>query len=170
MGMFDNVYVDSRILKDLDISCPECKEFPKNSLQTKDFNNLMEDYYLAYDENKAIRLFKLDEPHDKRFWHTYTKEEIEKMRQEEKDLNQKNKIFLKSLHDMYIESGGHWTHEAYLPENRRKRDMGELPHQICNFYDICSCKGKNNWIEVEVKFTDGVAVSVIKNPDKVDNI
>jgi len=43
--------------------------------------------------------------------------------------------------------------------------MGELPHQICSFYEICnSCHSEKydpkTWIEIQVKFTDGVAVSI----------
>jgi len=65
----------------------------------------------------------------------YTPEEIQKMRDKEKG---ENGSFLRSLNDMWIENGGHWVEEAHLPKNRRKRNMGELPHQICSFYEICN--------------------------------
>jgi hypothetical protein len=46
---------------------------------------------------------------------------------------------------------------AYLPENRRQRFMGELPHQWVEIYARCAC-GES--VERHVKFSDGVAVEV----------
>ena len=60
---------------------------------------------------------------------------------------------------------GHYKKEAFLLENRRKRHMGELPHQIVSIYTVCNkCRDDGlaypkGWLELDIKFTDGVVVN-----------
>lgn len=151
MGMFDYVEIDPKVIqKHLKLECKNCKNTSFSGWQTKDFDSVMETYYLTLDQKGDTRLFLLDPPDDKYFV-PYTPEEIE-----EKNKNARFPWWKVNPGD------GQHKPEAYLVENRNKRFMGELPHQICNFYTNCeNCKDyRKGWIELEVKFTDGVAVKI----------
>lgn len=56
---------------------------------------------------------------------------------------------------------GYFLPEAHLPENRRQRFMGELPHQWIAIYRSCGC---GELIEYWIKFSDGVARDVRSQP------
>ena len=58
---------------------------------------------------------------------------------------------------------GHFLPEAFLPQNRRQRFMGELPHQWIEIYVSCEC---GSLIERWIKFSDGVAVECRAAPPR----
>jgi hypothetical protein len=150
MGMFDTVYLAPSVAQALDLKCKACGKLFE-SAQTKSLECNLEDYYLV-DVEGATRLRKLDEPSDKRFWHEYTDEEIQ----------QRNSS--KLCFEKVSKGDGHYTEEANLPENRRARDMGELPHGYVELHTYCRCDdekdtGLATWEERTLKFTDGVMVS-----------
>lgn len=159
MGMFDEVWVDKRVISALNLKCPKCDSFTEgNQWQTKSFDNLMNSYYLTFRaDDKRIVLRELNDPHDKRFWHEYTQEEIDEMRAKEKGHNHQ---FMKTFHDMWIAESGYWKEDAYFPENRNSESMHSLPHQWVEIHEICSsCEC---FISIKLKFTDGVVMDVIK--------
>mgnify|MGYP001578377401 CR=1 FL=1 len=143
MGLYDTIYVEDGILNKYNIKC-SCEEKLHNSFQTKDLNSCLEDYYLRHN-CLEIKLFKLDKP-DEKYWHEYTDEEIKEHNQE---LNKNSlKIFFLQKGDGYL------TEDGWKVENRFQRDMGALPHQWLKMYDSCLvCK---KWIDVMIKFTNGV--------------
>jgi hypothetical protein len=150
MGLYDSIYISDYVLSEFGIRCPNCQQIPRGlnlEFQTKCLHSCMEHYYLK-GALMDTRLYRLDKPTDKKFWHEYTKEEIEKY---EKHI----KRFLPSL-----DQTGYWTEEAWWPENRVQREMGQFPHQWVNAYAYCSCE---TWIEVDIKFTDGVVVQIKTN-------
>lgn len=153
--MFDEIYIDNRVITDKDVRCPKCNELVKNvKWQTKSFYNAMEDYFLT-DVNGEIRLLKLESPHDKTFWREYTDEEIEEWNEKLEENNGKNE----PLYDfLKTEKGdGEWDKAAYYPQNRISKSMGDLPHQIVHTYAICKC---DEFVELKIKFTDGLAVQI----------
>ena len=164
MGMFDDVIVDEKVRKYLEtfIDGPLKEDI---TFQTKDLECLMEQYYLAYDANNDMRLYFLDKPTDKeKFWHDYTDEEIyedqrknalRKVKDEEEG---KKHFWLPSWEKKKGE--GRWMNEAWDPENRNKRHMGEMPHKHISMYS--SYGEKDEWLEFSLKFTDGVCVKVEK--------
>lgn len=153
MGMFDEIYVDPKVLTNFNIKCPDCGATPFNQLfQTKDLENLMEQYYLKLIDN-GTKLFYLDKPDDKsdpELWHILTDEEI-------KEHNKKYKDMIDRFGWYKIEKGeGKWTEKAWWPSKRKQRDMGELPHQHLEMYVSCKC---HTFILVECKFTDGYLIT-----------
>jgi len=150
MGMYDTIFIDKKILKANMMVCPKCGAIPV-SFQTKDLNNLMDCYYLKLVDGSTMRLFKLDDPTDKKFWHHFTPEE--------KEENKKNKSAW--FADLYAHDG-YWEDEAWLPENRHQRDMGELPHQWLTVFDLCKHSGVYVEIEYRIKFTDGCVETIEK--------
>ena len=154
MSMFDSISVDQKLIEKHNIRCKDCNSFSSvQNWQTKDFENCMDEYCLCEDEKGDTRLYKLDPP-SQEYWAEYTKEEIE-------EKNKNPWPWLK------VELGdGYYKQEGFLPENRKKRHMGELPHQIVSIYvtcDKCRIAGEKylkGWIELDIKFTDGVAVKI----------
>jgi hypothetical protein len=53
--------------------------------------------------------------------------------------------------------------EAYRPENRKQRFMGELPHQWVEIHGSCACGAA---VERWVKFSDGIAVDSRVEPPR----
>lgn len=144
MGMFTYIYFDDNISHKFNVF--EDKLPLDKDWQTKDIDSCMESYCLKQ-TNKGIKLFymqPLNREEDKQYWIEYTDSEIISE-------NEKNK------HSPFFslwrrEKGdGYFLPEAYLIQNRKFKDMGELPHQIMRVYT-------GNWYELEIKFTDGVAV------------
>lgn len=181
MGMFDHVYIEPNVIEQHDIKCICCGKLALGlEWQTKDVDYpSMDSYYLARDKEWNLRLYKLDEPSDKRFWHEYTDEEIEKNNKE----NEGRKLF-KDLFNRK-KGDGYWKEEAFLPKHRRQRSMGELPHQYVRVYTHCRCcdenyrtdegfiaipGGTDYWkkhsIDLNIKFTDGVAVSIERKEEE----
>lgn len=162
MGLYDTLYINKNILEKYEIRCKTCGKYPKEDFQTKDLECCMYYYYLRYeDENNPLvaRLYKLDPPSDKRFWHEWTDKEIEEYNNIPNETNRFKFLFKRE------KGGGHWLDEAFLPQNRRQRSMGELPHQYIETYSHCStCKDKNDWtvgwVEISIKFTDGIVEDI----------
>lgn len=150
MGMFDQVYVSSEFLQERDIFCPYCKNsFANVKFQTKDFENVMQDYYLT-----SGMLYVLDGP-SKKYWHEYTKQELEDIN------NDMSSTWLPILGRK--QGDGYYTEEGWLPANRKKQSMGELPHAWVQVYHLCDCR--KCWINIDIKFTDGVVQDVIVNTE-----
>lgn len=102
--------------------------------QTKSLDRCLFSYFLRHDDNGAITLYLLDSPSDRRFWRAWTEQEIaasERLAQ-----NERNRLFRqeKKLGE------GCFLPEAYLPQHRRQRFMGELPHQWVEIHGTCACK------------------------------
>ena len=93
-------------------------------------------------------LYLLDRPSDRRFWRPWTQQEIE---ESERDAAARNDRFAFSRK----KSGeGCFLPDAYLPQHRRHRFMGELPHQWLEIYGTCDC---GELVEYWIKFCDGIA-------------
>ena len=156
MGMFDDIHISSDIIKDHDIKCHGCKKFADSKgWQTKDLENVMSLYALQKDDTDTlIRLFKVDAP-DEKYWVEYTEKEMEEIN-----------AGCKAPWLLYKEGDGHFQEEGWQLKNRKHRSMGELPHQILRTYLTCKdCQGSKSWIEIQIKFTDGVAVSITQLPE-----
>ena len=152
--LYDTIYIDDKIIENHRLKCDACNH-PLFGVdwQTKNLGSFMDIYYLTYDKSHVKCLKKLDEPTDKKFWHEYTDEEIEKRNKESKA-----SAFLKELWKKK-KGDGYWTEEAFKPENRNQRDMGELPHQHIELYTHCpNCTNQQTYrgITIKCKFTDGV--------------
>lgn len=150
MGMFDTVIVDKSLAKEINLECKKCNTL-LDDFQTKSLHNAMEDYFLTK-EGENIKLKYLDSPSEKAFWHEYTEDEIEEYNKDM--LNSRfASLFTRKKGD------GYFTKEAFLPKNRKQRDMGEMPHQWVEVYTSCPhCSTHNEYVglEVHLKFTDGV--------------
>jgi hypothetical protein len=120
MGMYDTVYVSSDVAAAWRLQCRAC----------------------------GRRLYLLDRPSDRRFWHAWTNEEIEESERMSAETDGVFALGEKKRGE------GCFLPEAYLPEQRRQRFMGELPHQWVELYGGCEC---GEFIERWIKFTDGVA-------------
>jgi hypothetical protein len=158
MGMFDTVYVSREVLGAFPFACRACRRVPEpgDEWQTKSLQSGMDSYFLRNDEEGAVRLYLLDRPSDRRFWRAWTDEEIaESERQAERG----------GLSALWRKKHGEgcFLPEAYRPENRRQRFMGELPHQWVEIYTHCTC---GQWLERHVKFSDGVALEVRSEPPR----
>lgn len=149
MGLFDTVHVSADAVAALGLNCAHCGQVPSHeeSWQTKSLDAAMNDYVLRHDEGKVIRLFQMDEPQGRKHWRPWTAEEIA----ENNQAAQRGRLF--TLRPKR-EGEGTYLPEAYLPENRRQRFMGELPHQWVELYCSCSCGAL---IESRIKFCDGAA-------------
>jgi hypothetical protein len=149
MGLFDTVYINTDVLARWRLHCSACGKPASTDLewQTKSLNPCMHSYFLRYDESRAIRLYLLDRPSDRRFWRAWTDEEIEESKREAQRGG-----FLALWRKEPGE--GRYLPEAYLPQNRRQRFMGELPHQWVKIYGSCACEES---LDYWIKFSDGVA-------------
>ena len=156
MGMFDTVFVSREVLSGLPFGCPACERVPGPDAewQTKSLNAAMDSYVLRHDDRGAIRLYLLDRPSERRLWRPWTEEEIATS---ERDAARGG------LFALWPKKPGEgcFLPEAYLPENRRQRFMGELPHQWVEIHARCAC---GEYVERHVKFSDGVAVEVRPEP------
>jgi hypothetical protein len=153
MGLYDTVYVCQEVLDKYNVKCLKCAgSFDAHrEFQTKDFECGLDSYYLRLIEGShgyVTKLYKLDPPENPRFWYTYTDQEVEEFNKAHENDDRKFWAVLKRQ-----KLGGYWLPEAYWPENRRQRDMGELPHQWVEIYTSCpSCQ---TLVELSIKFTDG---------------
>ena len=152
MGLFDTVYVDRDVMAKWRLRCESCGSTPaaRTEWQTKSLQPCMYSYFLRLDESGAIRLYLLDRPSDRRFWRPWSDEEIA----ESETMAERgglSALFRKKAGE------GHLLPEAFLPENRRQRFMGELPHQWVEIYTRCEC---GEPLERWIKFSDGVAAEI----------
>jgi hypothetical protein len=163
MGLFDEVYVSSDAVAAWRLSCPACGVPPDTTLQwqTKSFSPCMCSYLIRHDAHGAVRLYSLDRPSDRRFWREWTEDEIAESEREAKEGNRWAMLLRKEA------GAGTWLPEAFLPENRRQRFMGELPHQWVEIYAQCEC---GEHFEYWIKFSDGVATEARREAPKLDFI
>jgi len=156
MGMFDTVYVTPEVLAAFPFGCRGCARVPEPEAewQTKSLYPCMHSYVLRHDQEGAVRLYLLDRPSDRRFWRPWTDEEIE---QSERNAEHGG------LFALWRKKPGEgcFLLEAYRPENRRQRFMGELPHQWVEISTRCPC---GEYVECHVKFSDGIAVAIRPEP------
>jgi hypothetical protein len=150
MGLFDTVYVSEDVAAGFELRCAQCGQAPPANYewQTKSLDPCMFSYVLRHDEACAVRLYLLDRPSDRRFWHAWTDEEIAES-EAQAQRGGLAALFVKRQGD------GHFLPEAFLPRNRRQRFMGELPHQWVEIYASCGCGSS---IERWIKFGDGIAI------------
>jgi hypothetical protein len=158
MGMFDTVYVSAEVLAAWSLACRTCGSAPQAGAtwQTKSLDPCMSSYFLRHDQAGATRLYLLDHPADRRLWRPWTPKEIAES-------------------DRWAERGGLgallrkkdgegcFLPEAYLPENRRQRFMGELPHQWVEIYRSCECQA---WVDHWLKFCDGIVAEIRSEPPR----
>ena len=152
MGLYDTVYVSDDVVAVWNLRCPACGSVPSGDTewQTRSLPSEMVSYFLRRDEAGAIRLYLLDRPSDERFWHAWTEEEIF---ESERDAKRGGVFALMQR----IRGDGHYLPEAYLPQHRRERFMGELPHQWVEIHASCACGG---YLDSWIKFCDGIATAV----------
>lgn len=153
MGLFDTIHTDASVVIHCDCGA-RLEEF-----QTKSLDSAMENYVLksvigADGIYEPTRLYLLDEP-DEKYWVLYTDEEMAEYDRRIADAEGEGKnAFGTFFAKIAKERGGAFAAEAFLPENRRHRSMGELPHQHVRMYTPCTdC---DRWVDVDMKFTDGV--------------
>lgn len=158
MGMSDTLYVSAEVLAAWTFACRACGRAPQagSTWQTKSLDPSMNSYLLRHDQEGDIRLYLLDHPADRRLWRPWTETEIAES-------------------DRWAERGGLgvllrrkagdgcFLPEAYLPENRRQRFMGELPHQWVETHRSCQCRA---WVEHWIKFSDGIATEIRFEPPR----
>jgi hypothetical protein len=150
MGLFDTIYVSGDVLAAWRFECRACGRVPPtdHDWQTKSLQPCMCSYYLRHDDGGAVRLYLLDRPSSRRFWRPWTAEEIAESERSA------GRGPLPAL--LRKKAGeGCFLPEAFLPENRRQRFMGELPHQWVALCGRCEC---GEWAEHWIKFSDGVGV------------
>lgn len=152
MGTFDTIHVSNAVAADWHLNCRTCKRLLNTDCewQTKSLDRCLLSYLLRHDDNGAIRLYLLDCPSDRRFWRAWTEQEIaasERLAQ-----NERNRLF--RLWEKKLGEGC-FLPEAYLPQHRRQRFMGELPHQWMEIHSTCACK---EYVQYWIKFSDGIAV------------
>ena len=150
MGLPDTVYLSEDVADAFDLKCPRCGNAPAGDWQTKSLDPALLDYFLRRDDNGAFRLYLLDRPSDRRFWREWTEEEIAES--EEAARKTESPLFPPKKR-----GEGHFLREAYLPENRRQRFMGEVPHQWVELYASCEC---GEFVVRWLKFSDGVLEEV----------
>jgi hypothetical protein len=150
--MYDTVYLSSDVTAAWNLHCVKCHRTPKPDVQwqTKAFEACMDSYFLRYDEGGAIRLYLLDRPSGLRFWRAFTAEEIA---ESERVAAERGELFAAWKKER---GDGYFLAEAFLPEHRRQRFMGELPHQWVDIYDSCEC---GEFVRYWIKFSDGIAVA-----------
>lgn len=156
--MFDTVYLSSGVVSAWRLQCRACGRLPDAATewQTKSLHPCMYSYYVRHDESGAIRLYLLDRPSDRRFWRPWTEEEIA----ESERMAQRSDLFA-----LWRKKPGEgcFLPEADLPENRRQRFMGELPHQWVEIYARCAC---GDSMERWIKFCDGIATEIRSQPPR----
>lgn len=150
MGMYDTVYVSDDVAAQWRLQCHTCGRAPSSHLewQTKSLNPCMDSFFLRQDDDGAIRLYLLDAPSDRRFWKAWTDEEVDET-QREGAYGSRILALQRKIH-----GEGYFLPEAYLPEHRHQRCMGELPHQWVELRAECPC---GEALARSIKFTDGVA-------------
>lgn len=152
MGMYDSVYVSDDVTVQWGLKCDACGRAPSSHLewQTKSLDPCMDSFLLRQDENGSVRLYLLDAPSDRRYWRAWTDEQVEESRRQPV---RESRII--ALHTK-VRGEGYFLPEAYLPENRRQRFMGELPHQWVELRAECPC---GEALACSIKFTNGVATA-----------
>lgn len=157
MGLFDTVYISSDVATAWQLHCRTCGRPLGADLewQTKSLDPCMHSYFLRYDESGAMRLYLLDRPSDLRFWRPWTEQEIEE--------SERMAAAASGVFPLWRRKAGEgcFLSDAYLPEHRRQRFMGELPHQWVEIYRTCEC---GEWAEYWIKFCDGVATEYRSEP------
>jgi hypothetical protein len=158
MEMFDTVYVCREVLGAFPFACSACGRVPEPEVewQTKSLKRCMDSYFLRLDARGAARLYLLDRPSDRRFWRPWTEEEVA---ESERDAQRGG------LYALWRKKPGQgcFLPEAYRPENRRQRFMGELPHQWVEIHARCTC---GEPVERHVKLSDGIADEVRSEPPR----
>lgn len=151
MGMYDTVYVSSDVAVAWKLHCMKCHCTPKSDVQwqTKALDPCMRSYFLRYDEAGAIRFYLLSRPSARRFWRAFTAEEIAESQRIAAERGGLFSVLKKKTGD------GYFLPEAFLPEHRKQRFMGELPHQWVEIHHSCEC---SEFVEYWIKFCDGIAV------------
>ena len=132
--------------------CRTCKRLLNTDFewQTKSLERCLFSYFLRRDDHSAIRLFLLDRPSDRHFWRPWTEQEIA---ESERFAIEQGQLFTPLKRKV---GEGHFLPEAYLPQHRRRRFMGELPHQWLEIHNTCACK---EYVQYWIKFSDGIAVA-----------
>lgn len=147
--MFDTIYVSDAVASAWGLRCRTCGRVPAAATegQTKSLDSSLYTYFVRYDASDAVRLYLLDRPSDRRHWRPWTEEEIA----ESERLAERGGLF-----SFWRKKSGEgcFLPEAYLPENRRQRFMGELPHQWVEIHARCAC---GEFMEHWIKFCEGVA-------------
>ena len=158
MGLIDTVYVNEDVGAAFGLRCAQCGQAPPpdSGWQTKSLDPCMSSYVLRHDETGAARLYLLDRPSDRRFWRAWTEAEIA---ESEAQARRGGLAALLAKR----QGDGHFLPEAFLPQNRRQRFMGELPHQWLGMYAACPCGSS---IERWIKFSDGIAVECRAAPQR----
>ena len=158
MGLFDTVYVSDSAAAAFNLRCAHCGRVPspESGWQTKSLDPCMSSYVLRHDEAGTARLYLLDRPSDRRFWRPWTDDEVT----ESEAQAQRGGLAALLLKRM---GEGRFLPEAFLPQNRRQRFMGELPHQWVEIYVSCAC---GSLIERWIKFSDGVALECRAEPPR----
>ncbi len=157
MGLFDTVYISSDVAAAWQLHCRACGCPPGADLewQTKSLDPCMYSYFLRHDESGAIRLYLLDRPSDRRFWRPWTEQEIKESKRMAAARGGTFTLWKKEAGE------GCFLPEAFLPQHRRHRFMGELPHQWVEIYSSCDC---GTAAEYWIKFCDGVATEYRSEP------
>lgn len=160
MGLFDTVYLSSAAVAAWRLRCDACGRVPDKAIpwQTKSLDPCLYSYYVRPDESGAVRLSLLDPPSGRRFWRPWTEAEIAECEREA----QRGGLFALRRRKP---GEGRFLPEAYLPENRRRRSMGELPHQWVEIYATCACGAS---VERWIKFSDGIATETRSEPPRHD--
>ena len=142
MGMYDTVIIDPQVFSKFKKPvCQFCKNEFFEDWQTKSFECIMETYYLMPGSDGEVRLFLLDPPDDK-YIVEHTAKQMEK--------------FIKKFGRPPL--GPKYKKKAFLPANRKKRFLGDWPHQECLIYGVCvNCAAinKHSFIDIKIKFIDG---------------
>lgn len=134
MGLFDEVYVSADVARQWQLGCDTCGRVPapEEKWQTKAFDPCLCAYYLRCDERGDIRLYALDRPRERSLWRPWTAEEIA---ESEREAERGGVFELQRKRP----GDGRFLPEAFLPEHRRQRSMGELPHQRVELHTHCPC-------------------------------
>jgi hypothetical protein len=152
MGLYDSIYIEASIIEKLNTFFTDDVLPFDHDWQTKCLYNDMSGYFLKTAESgiKLFYIIPLDPKDDycKKWWHEYTDQEIEEINK-----NGKGKfLFLEK------EKGDGYFHEdAFKPDNRKLKDMGELPHQFVTIYTSAPTDlgTREKWFELDIKFTNG---------------
>jgi hypothetical protein len=157
MGLFDTVYMSSDVATAWQLRCGTCGRPPRADFewQTKSLDPCMHSYFLRYDESGAMRLYLLDRPSDRRFWRSWTTQEIEESERMAAGESGIPALWRRKAGE------GRFLPDAYLPQHRRQRFMGELPHQWLEIHGTCEC---GEPAEYWIKFCDGVATECRSEP------
>ena len=157
MGMSDAVHVSREVLAAFAFGCRACGRVPEPEAewQTKSLQRCMDSYFLRHDDTGTVRLYLLDRPSDRRFWRPWTEEEIA---DSERDAGAASVALLRK------KSGeGCFLPEAYRPENRRQRFMGE--RRTSGWRSTLAARAGST-SSATCKFSDGVAVEVRSEPPR----